>query len=510
MPAVDPVGCLPRSRRRAGRLRVLLLPLLVCGPVLACDHSVGIPAGGPAPQVIDGATLDAGGPVPAGALVCVQAGSYDRGKLEFRNFIGRAGQPIRIMNNAGVVEVSDGRLYLNDSQHVEFAGDGDAGASHGFRVVAGAEEGFSIRQSAQGRPPIQGIHAHHVEVFYRDAFGPQAVGVHNVEKVPAPDPIHDVRLSHFYIHRGHDGMGQRTGGYQEGFYINSSFYDLEPVPQLSGIRIDHSLVVDPGWDGIQIGAAEGDCEIDHNVILRDSRYRRTDQNAGVMIAKGSSCNVHHNRILGGNGPGIYHQGNGDRNGTARVEDGGHIYANLIEPWSGVMAVESNPREPEALPFPDERRWGVRVVNARDDLNPERLGHVYIYGNSVADSPVAGIHLSTNPARIAGFVVINNLLVDTASGVSPAVHPDVHDNLTSSRAAIGFSSFEEVHGDPVQHFDGLRLKADSAGVIDRGVGWSGSLMNTDIDDQRTTRSGPPDIGADTWAPAEVWFNGFESE
>ena len=474
-----------------------------------CTHLVEVPSGGPAPIRVDGATLNGGMPVLPGARVCVRGGIYDRGKLEFINFVGTPAQPIVITNVEGQVRVEHGRIYLDDSQHVEFAGDGDPQLSYGFLVVGSTEQAFGASQRSADAPALRGIHAHHVEIHYQDRFAVQAVGVRGFEALAVPAAIEDLDFHHFYIHRAVDAEGNPLGGFREGFYFNSSDYGELPVPAMRRVRIHHNLVQGSGWDGIQISAAS-ECEVDHNVVLEDSRYLRQFQNAGIMLGKGSACQVHHNRILGGQGPGIYHQGNGGRSADPGASSAGHFYGNLIISAQGALVAEPDPRESGDPQIETaDRRFGVFVANARDELDDDRAGYVFVYHNTIARSAVEAIRLSADPTRIAGFEAFNNLLIDAVVGLTPSVHPGIHHNLELESALFPFLDWVEAWGDPARSFPGFRLGPDSAGAIDAGATLPWSLASRDIDGQGRPFGVAYDIGADEYWPDSLLADGFET-
>ena len=59
--------------------------------------------------------------------------------------------------------------------------------------------------------------------------------------------------------------------------------------------------------------------IHHNQIVRDSRKFESSQRSGMMINRGSVCNIFNNAITDGTSRGIHIQGNG----------GNRVYNNLI-------------------------------------------------------------------------------------------------------------------------------------------------------------------------------------
>ncbi|WP_460640220.1 right-handed parallel beta-helix repeat-containing protein, partial [Larkinella harenae] len=76
-------------------------------------------------------------PLPPGATICVQAGTYQF--LSFRNFKGTAQHPITIINCGGPVTLrsssnSETSLKVFNSQFFKITGSGVAGLAYGFRI----------------------------------------------------------------------------------------------------------------------------------------------------------------------------------------------------------------------------------------------------------------------------------------------------------------------------------------------------------------------------------------
>ncbi|MBD8527073.1 right-handed parallel beta-helix repeat-containing protein [Pseudomarimonas arenosa] len=488
----------------------VLGPLLCvgCSLVHACDFSVSVDPLSGAPQRVDGATLNAGGPVPPGATVCIQADVYDRDKLEFINFIGTPAQPIKIVNVGGQVLVQHARVYLDDSQFVELAGDGVAGIDYGFRIVAPAEQAFGMKQRSAAAPPLRGLRAHHIEIHYADRFGVQAVGVRGFEGSAEPEAIEDIELHHILIHRGVDAHGNALGGFREGFYIGSSFYGSAAVPLIRGVRIHHNTVQGAGWDGIQVGSASAGCEIDHNVVIDDSRYLLRDQNSGIMIAKGSACSVHHNRILGGQGPGIYHQGLGDQARNPAAPSGGLIYANLIVPSTAPLTAEPDPSNSMPDIATDDRRVGIWVAHARDGANADRPGNMYVWHNTVITDTQPGVVVATDPTRIAGYQISNNLVSGNAAAIHPSSGPAIVANRVAPTADLQFAPDTELLGAPARQHLAYRLSEQSDLARDQADPTTAARVQRDLRGKRYGADGAADIGADEYDPGQGFWDGFE--
>jgi hypothetical protein len=245
--------------------------------------------------------------IAPGHIVCLEAGM--RGPLRISSVHGEPDSPVVFVNRGQVTIAGSHDDYagigVTDSTHLRITGSGgdDAtcGADHPIEqqrcgiVVRGTGRGIS------GAARTAWITIDHVEIS-----ATSHAGIHIRSK---PDEGADrsnfvqegtvIRSS--YLH----GVGT------EGMYLGSSFYDTGKDPVLVGVDVTNNLVVEAGWDGIQVGSAVDDCTISHNTVLLAGAENRSNQRSGIIANRGSVCDIHHNIVVGAAAQGIFVQGNGD-------------------------------------------------------------------------------------------------------------------------------------------------------------------------------------------------------
>ncbi len=325
------LDCVPRAR--VASVLGVTAGLLVAsaahagGSDCGCDHEIQ-----PGTTAVNGTDL---GIVP-GDVVCVMAGDYEF--IRFSEIRGDVGNRVTIKNCGGVVNVrNEDRAYAVDfqgsSQHFHLTGSGEPGLLYGFRV------------SAPDRDPWPGVglwfldkssdyEVDHIEV-YETGFAGVMSKTDPLCDGSADQDVFVQRNVHFHHLWVHD-----TGG--EGFYIGSTQSDGHTIscdgnmvvrqPHfLEGIEVDHVLIEDTEWDGIQIGMAHQGCSLRDSIVRRVGSAGVQYQQQGVQIGTYSSCDVRRNVLSDGPQMGIIVLGAYDTTLADNVivrfaEDA--IYANL--------------------------------------------------------------------------------------------------------------------------------------------------------------------------------------
>lgn len=395
--------------------------LLVAPRALAqecgCDHTLEL-----ATTSADGAALG----VAPGDVVCVAGG--ERPFLRLQHFVGTEAEPIVVTNCGGVATIRNtDRAYAlvieGESRFVQITGTGEPGERYGFRVSAPDLEPYAgVGVWIQGR--ASDVEVDHVEVFETGFAGVMAKSDPGCADVPFWDGFaqRNVHLHDLWVHD--------TGG--EGFYVGSTQamgYTRTcdgtevtiPAHFLEGIEIDHVLVEDTGWDGVQIGFARSGCSFHDNVIRRVGVAREMYQMQGLQIGAYSSCDVRRNVLSDGTANGIIVLDSGDStfadNVIARFEADG-IYANLRDlvdtaTWRFVHNTIVSPGGSTLRVFGDgvtSVAWNNLVIGA--DRGSVAAGTEVdfdegdnIFAATIAEAGVIGaddFHLGdTSPARGAG-------------------------------------------------------------------------------------------------------------
>ena len=388
------------------------------------------------------------GALKAGSVVCIPAGS--RGRLVLKNLRGEPGNPITFVNFGGEVEISSSGfagIRIANSEHIRITGAGVSGrcgaafaASEqqcGFRITAPAGRGIA------GASATRYIEIDHVEIY---ATAYSAITINTTYEKDGVRRANFTQYNTFLHHNYAHNIGK------EGFYIGSSHYTAGgDDPVLRGVDIHHNLVADTGWDGIQVGSAVEDCAVHHNRIYRDSLANVELQRSGIMINRGSVCDVYANFVKDGFAAyGIYVQGNG----------GNRIYNNVV-----VNRTKNSGR-------------GITVATGSNVGRGICVSHntlVSIEGQGISFRNVAG----------AGNFIESNLLADVRGeqvyvGVASATH-------NSSLTSVEEAKFADPPGDDYSLAVGspaidAALPVSQCGVVDD---YAGTLR---------PQGAAPDIGA----------------
>jgi hypothetical protein len=413
-------------------------------------------------------------PVSPGDTICVHSGLYNKGRLEFYNFVGTPDRRIRIVNVDGQVVVKRGALRLLSSQHVVLDGSGVSGVTYGFQVLDSSGNGLDIKQGLQFALSkgygIVNVEAHHIEVFFDTAQGYQGVAAHE----EGTQDYENFVLHDLYIHRTKRTPIELSGMYTEGFYIGSSNYDEKDVSKIKGVKIYNNLIVESGWDGIQVGSASGGCEIFNNTIIRDSREYVDQQHSGIMVNPGSKCDVYNNKIIDSHGPGIFYQGLG-----------GHVYNNLIVLSPAITAdpiTEKHILEGRVpVPSGKETRLGINLYKTTDSKNGNAAGDIFAYNNTIINSKRYAI--GKNDTRIGYYKIFNNLIINPERAIDASIPSQVFNNYVGSETGVYFANWNA---------QDYHLTAASKVAIDKGTWDSNNRAVNDLDGR--PRIGLPDIGA----------------
>ncbi len=445
-----------QSRRGAlvGLTTSLAFLLVVCllrftaTQAQSCDYSIGAGV-----STADGNSNYSG--VQPGDVVCVNAGA--RRPLTLLNFQGTADQPITFINSGGQVDVDAGGdwcgIWLRNCDHVRLTGTGDPATEYGFEIYNSSNMGV------YGSERSRYLELDHIEVHDVENSG---IGSQTQEPLRGKWIQYGPFMHHCYIH----DVGT------EGYYFGSSRYDEGEMPTLEGVEIAYNIIERTGWDGGQIGSCVRDCSIHHNRIYQDSRKNEQYQRSGIMINRGSVCDVHSNFIEESGSTGIYIQGNG----------GNKIYNNIIV----------NPGE-FAEPGGNNAGDGIDI-----DVGSNLGNSIYAWNNTIISPNNFGVKIS-NRAVGDDNRIQNNIVVDPgnlgAYGDAAYIQTwgianvTVSNNLqTPDISTLEFTDYQN---------DDYSLQSNSP-AIDAGVDLSWQGVVDDYDGSPRPQGPGYDIGAYEYA------------
>lgn len=336
--------------------------------------------------IIDASTMPGIGP---GKTVCLLAGEYYQ--ILIRNINGIEGAPIVIRNTGGQVVIQNDAQYgltMRNCSHIKILGNGHFNTKYGISIQR-VENGNGISADRKTTD---------FELAWIEISNTLYAGI-----MAKTDPdctfsaVRDSFLMRNIIIR--DCFIHNTG--MEGMYIGNVFYtgytlncngrDTLVFPHLiNGVNIFDNVVMNTGWDGIQVSSASNNCRIFRNYVKNDSQLEEPDQMSGLLIGGGSRCDCSSNTISHGKGGGIEIFGKGNIK----------IFNNLIEN----PGRSYRPHLP-ATQFP---KHGIFVGHIATDPS----AWFYIMNNTIVNPKTQGIRF-TNPIS-SGNVIQNNIIINPGS------------------------------------------------------------------------------------------------
>ena len=262
-----------------------------------------------------------------GQTICIAAGSYNY--FYFKNIVGTATQPIKIINCGGQVtvgtETGQNGIQFYDSKYVKLTGTGDSRYKYGINltktpanysgiVVTGFSSDFEIEKVEVSGTGFAGI---------------------MIKYDPTCDPATWRGTFSMYNIKVHDTYIHDTGS--EGMYIGSSFWNTgitltcDGVAKtvyphnIYGLRIYNNITDRTGAEGIQYACAPSSLVYSNVVKNTGVSPFSTYQNNGIQASGGVSGHLYNNIVQNVPGNGIIIVGHTATN---------MIYNNLITNVTG--------------------------------------------------------------------------------------------------------------------------------------------------------------------------------
>ncbi len=393
-----------------------------------------------------------------GDKVLIQGHTRDR--LVLVNLTqGSATAPITVTNTGGQLVIDDVGTTLSTGiklygvQNVVLKGTPAPGAyEHGIKVAKADSNGVDIDYNHYNESWIGGtfVESKNVEVAYLEIGNVGFSGIQAKYEAgvtyPANALLDGLKLHHNYIH---DTRG-------EGLYIGWTF---DGHPWVANVSIHDNVIVNTGWDGIQLNRSKGQNAIYNNVVDRYA-VAPSDlaQNEGITVSA-SRVNIYNNWVRAA----------GAMSGTALFYtpyDASRIYNNVfIRPTAeDAIIVRKGATELTALP------------SARTDLINNTIVQPVKHGITVYDSvdtPVA-FH--------------NNIIADPIEGTfinsgSPSFSQS-HNLRAETVAEVRFADAAT---------DDYDLAAGSP-AIDAGLNAASFGVTTDLEGVSRPQGSAYDVGA----------------
>lgn len=424
--------------------------------------------------IIDPATMPGIGP---GKTVCLMTGEYYQ--ILIRNIHGSEGAPVVIRNSGGQVVIQNDAQYgltMRNCSHIRIIGNGHFNTRYGISIQR-VENGNGISADRK----TTDFELARIEIANTLYAGIMA----KTDPDCTFSAVRDSFLMRNVIIR--DCFIYNTG--MEGMYIGNVFYtgytincngrDTLVFPHLiSGVNIFDNVIMNSGWDGIQVSSASTNCGIFRNFIMNDSQLEVPDQMSGILIGGGSRCDCYNNTISHGKGSGIEIFGLGNMK----------IFNNLIE----------NPGRnyrPD-LPLTQFPKHGIFVKHIATDPS----AWFYIMNNTIVNPKTQGIRFTNQMS--AGNIIQNNIIINPGSFPTAGALAFINRVPASIPATVSHNflaqdtSYAKFTNPQLSNYT---LRADSP-AIDAGINLAWAGVNFDIYGYPRPYGDGFDIGAFEHHPA----------
>ncbi len=279
--------------------------------------------------------------------------------------------------------------------------------------------------------------------------------------------------------------------YGEGMYLGHSFYtgytiscngvDTKVYPhEIKNLKVYDNLVVNAGYDGIQVCSAVEGTEVYNNRILNYGTGNEAMQHSGIQIGAGTKIRCYNNQICNGSGTGIIMMGLADS----------YIYNNLIiNPGKDFFANDASLRiygifVDDRLTYPNTSHY---IVN-NTIVSPKSDGIRFI--SSLSTNNLIANNLIINPGSKYVYEPINNKYINIAAKSDVRTENNYFSNFIdpqiSTDSMIQF--YEFFKNFPIS---GKGIDVSSFGVLNDFMGTNRGLL--------------PSIGAFEYSSSNIVFN-----
>lgn len=275
------------------------LSVATVGSIISCEECTYVVPD--STKIVDGAKLG----LKAGDVICL-SGSSNYTSIIFRNIVGEPGNPIIIRNCGGVATIdgtgSGYTMKTERSRYLRITGGTEK--PHGLRIIGG-------RMGLMLETLTSDVEVDRVEIANIGFAGIMAKTEPTCkdETLRGNFVMRNVSLHHNYVHD--------TGG--EGFYVGHSRYNqgitlscgVRLPHEIHGVKIYNNVVVNSGWEAIQVGSTTKGALVFNNRIENYGTANQNFQNNGIQFGEGAPGTCFANFINGGKGAGIIVLGTAD-------------------------------------------------------------------------------------------------------------------------------------------------------------------------------------------------------
>lgn len=214
--------------------------------------------------------------------------------IYFEDFVGNTSQPIVVTNFGGQVVINDperwGAMTFKNCKFIKLSGAGSPTYKYGFKLSAMmcgvAFNGLSSDCEAE-----------FIKIDHDGFFGFSAKEDYG-SNPPYPIPVfNNLKIHDCYV-----------TGVDEGMYLGET---KSPGMEFKHVRVYNNIVINTGWEGIQISNMVEDVEIYNNTIYKAGQKNVTYQEGAFQIGGNSVAKVYNNIFSHAPGNGIAMFGKGD-------------------------------------------------------------------------------------------------------------------------------------------------------------------------------------------------------
>lgn len=326
-----------------------------------------------------------------GDTLLIPAGTYS--VIEIDSFGGDPSRDIVIRNYGGLVNVTGSIRLQKDVHHVKILGNGATGITYGFKCknFAFNRVNHFLMSNIECGPNLP------------DATSKGGVGIYGKQDPYEGQPwtqypsyvSRKITITNCYVHDV-DGEGMYIGHtYPDGDPDHSKIYPI----RLDSVTISNNIVVNTGWDGIQLSNARNGNLIFNNSVTSFGLLDIDGQRAGIISGGNTNSQVFNNTVSNGKGNGIQFFGYG------KMECYGNVITNVGNTAKNVNGEESI--------------YGMAYLNKNpDEVNPKQA--LNIHDNQVNQPKPLGIIRVWDNNNSEPIIFSNNKVCTTETDLNKLI------------------------------------------------------------------------------------------
>lgn len=387
----------------------------------------------------------------------------------FEDFIGNSTNPIVVTNFAGQVVINDldrwGAISFKNCKYIKITGAGSPTYKYGFKLTA-KSCGLSFTDLSSD------CEAEFIKVDHDGFFGIMAKKDYGGYP-PTPVPVfNNLKIHDCFVTGVHEGM-----------YLGET---KSPGMEFKHARVYNNIIVNTGYEGIQIANMTEDIEIYNNTIYKAGQENVLYQNGIFQVGDNTSAKIYNNIFSDAPGNGIMIFGKGNI----------HLSNNYVGNNQGVFTDNRTFSDIDSL-ITFNGNYFKNIDNNQVIKSYNQMNQYQAIDNQYSDSITFFLNQSGNDSNT---YLSNNLLlpIDTIT----FVNPDSNDYQLDSNGFvnIGATSGPEIFDivDPnVDQPEQIILTTDM--LVDLKVGGSTYPADHLIDEQEKTFVNGLEPISQSWKP-----------